>query len=57
MAGIKQSKNNPDNKKKNHGKFKISDECLACQDKCAKGILYIQRFQAKGQGNGIFCDK
>jgi hypothetical protein len=53
MAG---SKNNIANKgEKVKGKFALSDDCEACQNKCKKGIVYLERYSVKREGNGVWC--
>ena len=57
MAGGK-SKNNPGNRQTEiKVKLVYSNECEACQDKCGKGIKYLESFKAKGFGKGVVCYK
>lgn len=56
MAGHKMSKNNINNKgAKMTGKMVTSDDCEKCSNACSKGIEYLNKFKAKGSGNGVYC--
>lgn len=58
MKGEK-SKNIPDNKNISavKGKFVTSDIRESCNTKCSKGLLYLEKFEIKKEGNGVMCFK
>ena len=58
MAGIKNSKNNPDARgSASKSKMVLSSDCEKCTSKCLKGIKYLETFKIKKQGIGVCCKK
>jgi ribosomal protein L44E len=53
----KDSKNNPDTRKKMTGKMVDSTTCENCKHQCEKGKLYLINFYRKHEGKGVYCDK
>jgi len=54
----KGSKNCPTNKlPKQKGHYVTSTDCENCSEKCKKGILYLENFRIRHEGNGVFCSK
>jgi hypothetical protein len=56
MAIKKSSKNNPTARVNTKGKMVVSSECEKCNDQCPKGKRYLQLFQQKKMGKGVFCE-
>jgi len=53
----KPSKNNTSQRDKYKVKIVTSEDCEQCLTKCQKGISYVEKFNIKGQGNGVPCLK